>query len=89
MARAKLSDVRAQMEKLIEKEKQIEEELAMEFGKYIVKNHPEIETITAFKEWHSKAVDSIEWIMKKKEEREQFSNWTDENSTVEQTNSGE
>ena len=40
MARAKLSDVRAQMEKLIEKEKQIEEELAMEFGKYFVKHHP-------------------------------------------------
>jgi len=89
MARAKLSDVRAQMEKLIKKEKQIEEELAMEFGKYIVKHHPEIETITEFKEWHSKAVDSIDWIMKKKEEREQFSNWTDENSTVEQTHSGE
>ena len=89
MARAKLSDVRAQMEKLIEKEKQIEEELAMEFGKYIVKNHPEIETITEFKEWHSKAADSIEWIMKKKEEREQFEDWTNENHSDEKTYSGE
>ena len=89
MARAKLSDVRAQMKKLIEKEKQIEEELAMEFGKYFVKHHPDIETITEFKEWHSKAVDSIDWIMKKKEEREQFDNWTNENHTNEQTNLGE
>lgn len=89
MARAKLSDVRAQMEKLIEKEKQIEEELAIEFGKYIVKHHPEIETITEFKEWHSKAVDSIEWIMKKKEEREQFEGWSNENHSDEQKHSGE
>ena len=56
---------------------------------YFAINNPDIETITEFKEWHSKAVDSIDWIMKKKEEREQFDNWTNENHTNEQTNLGE
>ena len=87
MARAKLSEIRAQMEKLMEKEQKVQEELAMEFGKYFVKNYPDIETITEFKEWVSKANDSIEWIMKRKEEREQFEKWAQIKDTNKSNNS--